>query len=88
MALVKTSSDRSGMVRLAVHPSLVRFDASLARLRMVGEHQTRSKSGDRRRTPGAAALEQNLARARQIATKLLAEARALGVPELQRDASE
>lgn len=87
VALIRTSPDRSGMVRLAVHPSLLRFDASLSKLRLIGEHQTRSKSGDRRRTPGAATLEQNLARARQVATKLLAEARRLGVlVERSRDA--
>jgi hypothetical protein len=84
-ALLRTSPTRDGLIRLAVHPSLLRFDESLSKLRLVGEQHTRTRSEHRRKTPGAADLEQNLARARQIAMKLLAEARTHGVPASRDD---
>ncbi|RMH00003.1 MAG: hypothetical protein D6705_01640 [Deltaproteobacteria bacterium] len=79
-ALIKSSPKRDGTIRLAVHPRHVRFDPSLAHLELVGERQTRGKSGKRRRTPGAADLAENLERGRHVALKLLADARKLGVP--------
>jgi hypothetical protein len=80
VALVKTSPSRDGRIRLAVPPNRIRFDESLARLLFVGEQQTASKGGKRKKTPGAADLERNLARGQKVAKKLLADARKLGVP--------
>ena len=62
-----------------MQPGHIRFDESLARLTFIGEQQTRSKKGTRRRTPGAKALAENLERGRQVAKKLLRDARKLGV---------
>ncbi|RMG48088.1 MAG: hypothetical protein D6718_02550, partial [Acidobacteria bacterium] len=78
-ALIKSSPRRDGRIRLAVQPGHIRFDESLARLTFIGERQTRSKKGTRRRTPGAKALAENLERGRQVAKKLLRDARKLGV---------
>ncbi len=80
VALVKTSPARDGRIRLAVLPNHIRFDASLAELRFVGEQQTTSKANKPKKTPRAADLERNLARGLKVAKKLLADARRLGVP--------
>ena len=80
VALVKTSPARDGRIRLAVLPNHIRFDASLAELHFVGEQQTTSKADKRKKMPGAANLERNLARGLKVAKKLLADARKLGVP--------
>ena len=80
VALVKSSPKRDGRVRLAVAPNHIRFDESLARLLFVGEQQTAGKASKRKKTPGAADLERNLARGQKVAKKLLADARKLGVP--------
>ena len=79
-ALIKTSPKKDKTVRLAVRPERIRFDASLTRLRFVGEQQTQPTSGKRRRTPGAKQLAENLKQGREVAEQLLAAARKLGVP--------
>lgn len=79
-ALIKTSPRRDGKVRLAVRPSRIRFDGSLADLQLIGEQQTQPAAGKRRRTPGAKQLAANLQQGRQVAEELLAGARKLGVP--------
>ena len=79
-ALIKSSPARDGRIRLAVHPRRIRFDPSLASLELIGERQTKSKRGTRRRTPGTKKLEANLRQGAQVAGQLLAAARKLGVP--------
>ncbi|MBI3184653.1 MAG: hypothetical protein HYZ28_21155 [Myxococcales bacterium] len=81
-ALVKTSPDRNSTVRLALDPHHIVFDASLADFRFVGEQQTTTKSGERRRTPGAAVLEKNLAHSRAVSKKLVDGIRKLGLTQL------
>jgi hypothetical protein len=79
-SLIKSSPARDGRIRLAVHPRRIRFDASLASLKLVGEQQTKSRRGEKRRTPGAERLAANLRQGALIAEQILAAARKLGVP--------
>jgi hypothetical protein len=78
-ALIKTSPNRDGRIRLAAHPKRIRFDPSLAELTFVAGLQTHSRTGKKRRTPGAERLEENLRQGLEVAEKLLKDARETGV---------
>lgn len=80
-ALVKRSPNRDSKVRLAVLPTSIVFHDSLTSLQLIGEQQTRAKSSPRKgRTSGQNQRAANFAKRDQVAKKLLAEARKLGVP--------
>lgn len=79
-ALVKGAPGREGKVRLAVPPANITFDPSLAAFELIGELQTRKRTGKARSTPGQKARADNFARRDMVAKKLLADARKLGVP--------
>jgi hypothetical protein len=79
-ALIKSSPNRDGRIRLAVAPANIRFDPSLADLVMVGEQQTKGRSGTRPSTPGSEKLAANLRQGAQVAGQLFDAARKLGVP--------
>lgn len=79
-ALVKRAPGREGKVRLAVPPTNISFDGSLAGFEFIGEQQTRPKKGKGRQTPGQKDRADNFARGFQVAKKLLGDARKLGVP--------
>ncbi len=81
-ALVKTSPNGDSTVRLALDPHRIVFDASLADFRFIGEQQTKTKSGERRRTPGADELEKNLRHSRAVSKKLVDGIRKLGLTQL------
>jgi hypothetical protein len=77
-ALIKSSPNRDGRIRLGVHPGRIRFDASLAALAFVTEGAPGSK-GKRDPTPGAERLAHNRRTGLKTAEKLLKAARASGV---------
>lgn len=79
-ALVKTSPRRDGTIRLAIDPRHIRFDESLANFRMIGELATKAKKRSTRSTPAGEKLARDQASARTVCERLLAAARALGVP--------
>lgn len=83
-ALLQSSTDRPGMLRLPLNPHHVRFDLSLANLRLIGDKQNEPReekpSKGKRKTSNSEELERNKTQARAKAIKMLGEARALGVP--------
>jgi hypothetical protein len=83
-ALLQSSTDRPGMLRLPLNPRHVHFDPSLANLRLLGDKQSEPREAkpakSKRKTSGSDELAHNKAQARAKAIKMLAEARALGVP--------
>jgi len=84
-ALAQTSTDRPGMIRLPLHPRRIRFDPSLAELRLLGDKQTEPKPSataarTTKKSTGGEILARNQAQARAKALKMLGEARRLGVP--------
>lgn len=88
-ALIKTSPNRDGRIRLAVHPRRIRFDPSLAQLTYVADLGTRNMKGNKRRTPGAKQLEENLRKGLKVAEMLLKAARETGMlPFEQGDGGE
>ena len=78
-ALIKTSPNRDGRIRLAVHPRRIRFDPILAELTFVTDLGTRSMNGKKRRTPGAEQLAENRRKGLKVAEKLLKDAHNTGV---------
>ena len=89
--LIKGSTSRPGELRLALHPKHIRFDASLASLRLLGERTTTPKQASEakkkpsskpaaERTENAKTLVRNQAQARAKALKMFAFARKHGVP--------
>ena len=78
-ALIKTSPNRDGRIRLAVHPKRIRFDPSLAELTFVADLETRSRTCKKRRTPGTVQLEENRRTGLTVAEQLLKAARKTGV---------
>lgn len=78
-ALIKTSPNRDGRIRLAVHPRRIRFDPSLAQLIYIADLGTRNMKGNKRRTPGAKQLEENRRKGLQVAEMLLKAARDTGM---------
>ncbi len=79
-ALVKRAPGREGKVRLAVPPTNITFDASLANFTFVGELQSKSKTTKGKPSPGQKARAENFARRDKVAKKLLDDARKHGVP--------
>jgi hypothetical protein len=80
-ALVKRSPSRDSKVRLAVAPTSIVFHESLASFQLIGEQQTQARSNPKKgRTSGQTQRAANFAKRDQVAKKLLAEARKLGVP--------
>ena len=79
-ALVKRAPGREGKVRLAVPPTNITFDPSLAGFTFIGELQSKAKTGKSRPTPGQKARAENFAQRDKVAKKLLDEARKHGVP--------
>jgi hypothetical protein len=79
-ALVKRAPGRGGKVRLAVPPTNISFDPSLAGFIFIGELQSKAKTGKSRPTPGQKARAENFAQRDKVAKKLLDEARKHGVP--------
>jgi len=82
-ALLQSSVDRPGLLRLALHPRNIRFDESLRGFRLLGERQTapRGQAGGGRKAPvGGLELARNQGQARTRVLGMLAEARRLGAP--------
>ena len=83
-ALLQSSTDRPGMLRLPLNPHHVHFDPSLANLRLLGDKQSEPReekpAKSKRKTSGSDELAHNKTQARAKAIKMLGEARALGVP--------
>lgn len=81
-ALVKRARGREGKVRLAVPPTNITFDASLANFTFIGELQSKSKSKTTKSkpSPGQKARAENFAQRDRVAKKLLDDARKHGVP--------
>ena len=83
-ALLQSSTDRPGMLRLPLNPRHVHFDPSLANLRLLGDKQNETReekpAKSKRKTSGSDELARNKTQARAKAIKMLGEARALGVP--------
>lgn len=87
--LIQASSAHPGELRLALHPKHVRFDASLASLRLLGERSTTPKAGtDAKKKPtkltaersaNAQTLAHNKSQARAKALKMFDYARKIGV---------
>lgn len=77
-ALIKTSPERDGGIRLAVDPHHIDLDPSLAELRLVG-HKASEPRG-RRGNPSQGERETDMAKAAESCRRLLREARRLGVP--------
>lgn len=73
-ALLHSSADRPGLLRLGLHPRNIRFDESLGRLRLLGDRFRVGRSGS------SAELERNQALVRGKVLRMLAEARRLGAP--------
>lgn len=82
-ALIKTSPNRDGRIRLGVHPGRIRFDTSLAALAFVADRATGSK-GKPGPTPGAERLAHNRRTGLKTAEKLLKAARATGLLPVNR----
>jgi hypothetical protein len=78
-ALIKSSPNRDGRIRLAVHPRRIRFDPSLAKLTYIADLGTRNRKGNMRRTPGAEQLEENRRKGLKVAERLLKAARQTGM---------
>lgn len=78
-ALIKTSPHRDGRIRLAVHPRRIRFDDSLAAFAFLGNAPLTATKPGKRQTPGAARLAENRRHGVAVGTRLLADARSLGV---------
>ena len=82
-AVLQSSMDRPGLLRLALHPRNIRFDESLRGLRLLGERQTVPRvraGGGRKATAGGFELARNQTQARTRVLGMLAEARRLGAP--------
>jgi len=83
-ALVQSSPDRLGLLRLPLNPRHIRFDASLKDVRLLGDKQNEPRapgSGkSKRKTSGSDELARNKTQARAKALKMFGEARKLGVP--------
>lgn len=79
-SLIKTSPRRDGRVRLAICPSAIRLDESLADFSSIGNRQGESKRAGSRRTPGQKERDEAFARQRETVRALLREARQLGGP--------
>lgn len=79
VSLVKRSPARDGKIRLAVPPTNIVFEESLAKLQLIGERQSYPNSGKARRTPGQVVRSANFVRRDRVAQKLLDEVRKLGV---------
>jgi hypothetical protein len=88
-ALIKTSPNRDGRIRLAVQPRRMRFDPSLAQLTYIAHLGTRNVKDNKRPTPGAKQLEENCRKGLKVAEKLLKAARETGMlPTDQGDGGE
>lgn len=83
-ALLQSSTDRPGMLRLPLNPRHVHFHPSLANLRLLGDKQNEPReekpAKGKRRTSDSGEFARNKTQARARAIKMLGEARALGVP--------
>jgi hypothetical protein len=83
-ALVQSSSDRPGLLRLPLNPRHIRFDPSLKEVRLLGDKQNEPRapasSKGKRKTSGSDELARNKTQARAKALKMYGEARKLGVP--------
>ena len=85
-ALVQSSTDRPGLLRLPLNPRHIRFDPSLKDVRLLGDQQNEprapaaGKSKGQRKTSGSDELARNKTQARAKALKMFGEARKLGVP--------
>lgn len=84
-ALLQSSPDHPKALRLPLNPRHVRFDPSLANLRLLGDKQNepreeKSAKAKARKTEGSKILEDNMRLARDQAIKIFGRARALGVP--------
>lgn len=84
-ALLQSSVDRPGLLRLALHPRNIHLDESLRGFQLLGERQTAPRvraGGGRTREAQGGGLElaRNQGQARTRVLGMLAEARRLGVP--------
>lgn len=79
-SLIKTSPRRDGRVRLAICPSSIRLDESLASFSSIGDRQGEASRASSRRTPGQKKRDEAFARQRDVVRALLREARQLGAP--------
>ena len=79
-SLIKTSPRRDGTIRLAICPSSIRLDDSLASFAPIGDRQGEPSRASSRRTPGQKARDEAFARQREAVRALLREAHRLGAP--------
>ena len=82
-ALVQSSTDKPGLLRLPLNPRHIRFDPSLKDVRLLGDQQNEPRElakGGKRKTKGADDLARQKAQTRAKALKMFGEARKLGVP--------
>ena len=82
-ALVQSSTDKPGLLRLALHPRHIRFDPSLELVRLLGDQQNEPRKpakGAKRKTKGADDFAHQKTQTRAKALKMFGEARKLGVP--------
>ena len=83
-ALVQSSTDRPGLLRLPLNPRHIHFDPSLKDVRLLGDKQNEPRAPatgkGKRRTSGSDELARNKTQARAKALKMFGEARKLGVP--------
>lgn len=81
-ALVQSSTDRPGLLRLPLNPRHIRFDPSLQAVRLLGDQQNEPREpakGGKRKTKGADDFARQKAQTRAKALKMFGEARKLGV---------
>jgi hypothetical protein len=82
-ALVQSSTDRPGYLRLALNPRHIRFDPSLKNVRLLGDQQNEPRKpakASKRKTKGADDFARQKAMTRAKTLKMFSEARKLGVP--------
>lgn len=75
-ALVQSSTERPGLLRLPLHPLHIRFDESLRGLRFISDKQPEAPP----KPAKSAKLVRNQEQSRRCTLELLATARSLGVP--------
>jgi hypothetical protein len=83
-ALVQSSPDRPGFLRLPLNPHHIRFDASLKDVRLLGDQQNEPRSPEigkgKRKTKGSDDFAHQKAQTRAKVLKMFEEVRGLGVP--------
>lgn len=78
-ALIKSTPNKDGRVRLAVEPTEITFDPSLAEFTFLGEQQSEGSRAKASRTRGHAERAENFSRQQKIAKKLHQEWCKLGL---------